>query len=702
MSRSRSSIKSAAAVGVLLAASLLSSGPVLALIVQGAGGSEEPEKKHEGFSVRKEDSKFNDALDDFTRYRDKKAWELAFRSLEILADGKREGMVPAGKGFFVPSRQRVLIGLTSLPPEGKQAFRLFYDAKAKQLLDQIDAAKSSTDPSAKPVDEVATLREIFDKYFISSVGDKAADRLGDALFESGDFASAATMWNALLKEFPDSAIPQLRLRVKRSVALARAGQWDLFDQSMRELRTEFAGEKLTLGGSEVVVTDYLEALRTAGTTSTAPATTGPYVATDPVTLPGDDKPAWQIKIMDESLARHFNGALNNNNWGSQWSGLRTLVPASTTDGQRVYVNWLGIVFAADVKTGTMVWRNRKFSEMNDKFQNFVNSMADTDCYSTTVIGDRLLVTGINVDRINNSQEPVRLVSMMASDGKVKWSSSTGALANWSFVGLPVAGGPGVVYATARQRNGTDISLLAIGADKGDLLWQVLLGTAQAGTNYRGESDMPRPVILTGNGALYVLTNNGALVAVDVAARRVQWAFTYDGPPISSQQTWWNGQVTISKPKMYASAAIDGSTLYLKEENGDGLYAVDLTGPSLLWRRPLDPDSSFLPLDKGRLLAIGQDLGAIDGKSRSLMWSASLPTLIGRVTPLVSGNRVLAFAPRGIYEIDATDGDTVRILRGADRDSYGGSVHAAPGRLICVSNLSVTAYPLAGGTEQAAK
>src|SRR5690242_11214558 len=102
------------------------------------------EEKHDGFSIRKEAGKFNDALEDFARYRDKKAWELAFRSLETLGEAKRDGMVPAGNGFFVPSRQRVLASLTSLPPEGKQAFRLFYDAKARQLLERAEGASKTT------------------------------------------------------------------------------------------------------------------------------------------------------------------------------------------------------------------------------------------------------------------------------------------------------------------------------------------------------------------------------------------------------------------------------------------------------------------------------------------------------------------------------------------------------------------------------
>jgi outer membrane protein assembly factor BamB len=668
---------------------------------------EEPAEKHDGFSVRKEDAKFNDALEDFARYRDKKAWELAFRSLETLAEGKREGMVATGDGFFVPSRQRVMLGLTSLPPEGKQAFRLFYDARAKQLLDKVEnAAKGQAPagggsaPGAAAVDEVAALREIYDRYFITSVGDRAADRLGDALFESGDFAAAAAAWGSILRDFPDTALPRVRLHVKRAVALARGAQWEAFEESLRAVRTEFAGERVTVGGREVVATEFLESLRAvASGTGAGGVPGGPVAADGPVELPREDKPAWQIQLFDASLRAKLEGALTNNGWGRHMTGLSTLVPPAATDGQRVYVNWLGVVFAADARTGKLLWRNRGFDKLGDKFQHFVNQMLDVECYTLTLAGDALFVTGINLERVQNYQEPVKLVCMTPADGKVKWSSNTGSLSGFNFLGSPVKVGE-VVYATARKQQGQDVVLLAIGFAKGELLWQLDLGAAQAGQTYRGEPDMPQPLIVPhAGGSLYVLTNNGALLAVDTGARRLSWAFTYAPPPVSGRQRFWGGYQAAPEPKMGAAAFARGSTLYLKEEDGDAAYAVDLSGPSLLWRRPLDRENS-VRLVGGRLLSIGQDLGAIDATTRAMAWSASLPPLGARLNPLVSETRLLAFAPRGIYEIDVADGDTVRIFRGADRESVGGDLCRAPGRLIAVSNLAITAYPVADAPAQA--
>jgi outer membrane protein assembly factor BamB len=473
---------------------------------------------------------------------------------------------------------------------------------------------------------------------------------------------------------------------------------------------------VTLGGKEVLATEYLEALRSAPTTKPAAVTpttgptTGPTTApavepeipapTGPVALPGDNTPAWQIKLADDALNGKLAMALNGNQWAAQFTNLRNALPASCTDGRRVYVNWFGIIFAADVKTGKMVWRNRKFSELADKLQQIVGSGTDVDVYSATCApGGRLFVTGFVFTNLGNYQEPVRLVCMNSVDGKVKWASTNGSLSNWSFLGAPLVLGD-VVYASARQRNGTDVSLLAINADKGELMWQVQLGQAQGGNNpYRGEAIVPSSLRIAYGGSLYVVTNNGAVVAVDTVSRRVDWAFTFPAPPVMREQNvWFGGPQPMPKPKMRAAAFIDGSTLYVKEQNGDALYAVDLAGPSLLWKRPVDRESTITRLEDGRLLVLGQDLSAIDtkGKSHPMQWSSRLPDLLVRLTPVVTPQRVYAFAPRGIFEIDLSNGDTARILRGADLDSFGGTLNRAPGRMIAVSNLAVTAYPVSDG------
>ena len=80
-----------------------------------------------------------------------------------------------------------------MPPAGQAACRLFYDSEAKKLLDEAEGAS-----------ELKNLERIYSAYFITSVGDNAADRLGDLYFELGRFDRAADCWLSVLRERPDT------------------------------------------------------------------------------------------------------------------------------------------------------------------------------------------------------------------------------------------------------------------------------------------------------------------------------------------------------------------------------------------------------------------------------------------------------------------------------------------------------------------
>ena len=94
-----------------------------------------------------------------------------------------------------------------------------------------------------------------------------------------------------------------------------------------------------------------------------------------------------------------------------------------------------------------------------------------------------------------------------------------------------------------------------------------------------------------------------------------------------------------------------------------------------------------------IVTLGEDAGAIDVNDKMLKWSTRVPLINGMIGPMLIGDDLLAFLSRGIYEIDAKNGDVKRIFRGSDRDSAGGALWRCGDKLISVSNNSVTAYPL---------
>ena len=73
-----------------------------------------------------------------------------------------------------------------------------------------------------------------------------------------------------------------------------------------------------------------------------------------------------------------------------------------------------------------------------------------------------------------------------------------------------------------------------------------------------------------------------------------------------------------------------------------------------------------------------------------------------IVPLMTEHRYYQFTPRGIYEVDKSNGQVVHLFRGADRDSGGGAILTTPELLITISPHAITAYPLKTASEVAAR
>jgi hypothetical protein len=165
-----------------------------------------------------------------------------------------------------------------------------------------------------------------------------------------------------------------------------------------------------------------------------------------------------------------------------------------------------------------------------------------------------------------------------------------------------------------------------------------------------------------------------------------------------------GRTPVRTP---GAAVVRDSVLYFKESGGYAVYALDLAGPSLKWKRAADPSDMIVgirgaaaveggePGSRGaNLYLVGAGASAIDLSTRAMRWSTRLPVETGMLTPIMDGNRLYVLSGRGIFRIDTATGDPAGPpFRGADMESLGGGLLRCGDRLVAVSNLAVTAYPL---------
>jgi outer membrane protein assembly factor BamB len=636
-----------------------------------------------GFAVLKADSKIVEMFEDFNRYSGKRSWELALHALSSIDEASSAGLVPAGDGFLVPIRTRVEECLLRLPPEGREAYRLFNDANARQLWGHLQDARGI------PSDELETLRKLVERYFLTSVGDLAADRLGDALFEQGDFSGAERLWRLVVEKYPDSQLSLAKLQLKRCAALSQLGRRDAVSTIAAQVREKYADQPVTIGGREVTAIEFAESL-----IARAPPK-HQSVAKDgeEVILPTADEPAWQIRIAGANVS----GMIDPQTGMPLNASSFRVASSGAVDEKRFYANWLGAVYAADLETGKMLWRTDKFT---DAFQRVTASLQQgilPDGFFLVAAGPKLLA-GRRGSRTllgafvggSPADDVLYLDCLDASSGKSIWSNRQ---LEETIVSAPYVVGD-VAYVAGIAANNTTMNLLSISLATGQLQWRVPLGTPQSSRNWRGGVNFGGPNMLAVGDVLYVATNNGALLAVDLASHQVKWALQHDTKPAMDNRRmfWGNGGMTALTETSGALLDEDG-VLYLKDSSARLLYAIDPLAPAVQWKRPISADESVATINEQTAYLLGHELSALDLKSRNLVWSTRLPDENRSLRPLICPEHIFVSTARGIFDIDPANGDIRRVLRGADHESRVCQLVLAGDKLIAIGDTTVTAYPI---------
>jgi outer membrane protein assembly factor BamB len=670
-----------------LAAASLWLGFGTAAAAQWAGGVYTPngaasagEKPNSAFTLPKQSSDAKIALEEFQRMVDHEQWETAFAALDTISKKTATGFMDRGDGVLVPSELLVRSLLAGLPSAGKSAYRLFYDAQARQLWDQ-----------AVGKAEAEHLAAIVANHLISSVGDRAADRLGDLYFERGEFEQAAGAWQAILSFCPDSKIPKPLTLVKVATALARSKRWTEFAQIEQIVRDRYAGDEVEIGGRRVAAAEHLARLASAADT------TGPVASS---TLPPDfvlpkrNEPAWRFRFQskdDPQLAgnpfqlQDVYGQLRANSW---------VIPAAA-DEHRVYVNFFGVEMGFDLGTGKLVWRSGKLHLLN--LQQAQQPVAP-ERYSINVHGDRVWCVSRDPQQAN-VQGPFVLSIRDAATGKEVFSSRR-SLGSWTMLGAPFVAGDVAFIGAQRNRQGRDLAILILEAQSGKLQKTVTVGNYAVDMNqlYNNSANTAsRPTFALSGDRLYVDTHAGALVSINPQSGAINWAVMYESPVPPTGYGYYRYQPPQSD---VSGPLVVGGLIFAKGMRSPRLVGVAADGPRLVWNRPATDSAVLVGADDERIYLGGDELAAYSLKTQELAWATKLPRSAEWSVPLVTAGRIYQFTSRGVCEVDKTTGEIVNIFRGDDLDSLGGALFVTGGKLVTVSNLGITAYDLDAPPQEA--
>lgn len=636
----------------------------------------------------------NEALEDFRRYAKRGTWEKAFKSLQTMVSKANEGLIARRDGMAVPAPVLWRSLLAELPGDGKKAYRLFHDAEAKALLD-----------AAQGKDELAKLQQIVNSHLVTSVGDVAANRLGDLYFEQGLMDRAVEAWQMILTALPDSSLSRADLLTKTGIALARAGRWEELRLVQQELADKHARDFVVLGGKRVAPAEHLAGLARL-------ATPTPSASQPDLVLPDvdDAAPLWQFRLSQKRDAVVVNPRMGWNGDEFGRMALSEMVLPVDFDDERLYTSLMGCNMALDIKSGKLLWRSGRFHDVQQKIrQNAYYIFPER--YQIAVDSTRIWSVGRTADHVANHGSLFYLVGRDKKTGKELFNSkSVKDVQTWSIIGKPLPAGD-VVYACGyKQGQGTQIHALAINVQDKKLVWSRQLGTAKVDPDQNYYQRVVMPALALHEDKLFVETHQGALVALGTADGKIAWAVSYR---CTMPQNYYGQRpyATASTPQLA------GGVLYSKGMYGEDVLAVVPSGPRLLWRRSVLPTALVAGVDGDRLymagevqpdgshLLIAYDLKQLERQAPKLAWSAKVPPSTPWLGVAATRSRLYQFTPRGIYEFDKRSGQNLRNgdaeayrrvnhpFRGADSDNDGGAVIVTPAALITSSNMTITAYPL---------
>ena len=636
------------------------------------------------------DEAVQNALTDFQRHTERGDWQKAFRVLENLPPEKRVGMLPSGDGFMVPAQTRMWQLMVEVNAEGRAAFRLFNEPNAKKLHQKMQAELAANDPQA-----ATTARTIYDQYFITSYGDNAANLLGDLAFERGEFVDAATRWKAILDYHIDTDIPLPRLMVKSATAYIAAGRINEALPLLAQLKLRDPSEVVTIAGKDVKGVDFVTNL--LGKSSQAAEAA---IASIRIQLPaGTLRPAWQVQYLSPKGRLALHQAVSSNSYYQ--SGLETIVPNHSADAERIYVNWMGIIFGIDVPSGKLLWRTDSFNKVHDHFNEMQQGRVDLSQYGIQVVGDRVITTALPLDRLNYWQPAIPLTSWDAKTGTKQWSVGGEQNGNMSYLGQIYPWKDQVLVVSHAQQQAT-MTLNAVSLKKGESKWTMPLGAFQGQNNpYSGGTTFSMPEFAEVGRQICMMNQSGAVLQISPEEKKVDGQFVmYEQKQTTDGSNYYSGNQALSEEKRLHTRGrmlVRDGLLLMKEVGKSELYCVDIQSQKVLWKRPTVSAAMIVEADERLVYLMNSELSAYDRVTGKLHWSIKLPVSGGGLSLVSSGDSVFVATQRGIFELGKTDGRVARIIRTASSDSSGISMRVIGNHLVTVTNYDVTGYRLAEPT-----
>lgn len=565
--------------------------------IQIAQFGDEEQAPDPGFILMLAEENIQKQVDAFHGHLDRGEWGDAFRVLTELEQVRIDGMVQVGEqGLYRGVRPQMQSRVLALPPEGRRAYRLYFDGQAEELYDAVIGH-----PRPGSDQQLALAQRLVDRQLASSVGGDGADLLGDLYYERGSFAQAWRAWRLALDYGSPASDKALRLEAKMALALLRSGETEQAAELYEQLAVRYGG-----AGAVEIAGGKTDLLQLLGDSLNKQGESGSLAEKQledrPLVLPKPGaEPAWRLTFLNQAMREQATAQFQRQNGFHRTPrDIIRFIPPAAADNDRVYVHWLGVVFALDRATGRIRWQHNLVGPVVDKigYRDDTNA-GDPRNYHIALADQMLLVTTATPS--NQNTVVFSLLGFDKRNGNLLWQSrghpewsgkGTGSPARaTSLLGEVLVDGRRA-YAVMREEPGSDCYLRRFDPRTGEVDWTIPLGVADPVTfQYTVVRRMPQPKMTLNDGMLYIQMNPGALIAVDVSAQEIAWARPLPCPDLYGAND--RGIVRHSReenvsnepnPNGSGGLILSGGLLFAKQHYDDRLYAVDAVTGSLRWER----------------------------------------------------------------------------------------------------------------------
>jgi outer membrane protein assembly factor BamB len=451
--------------------------------------------------------------------------------------------------------------ISKWPAEGLAIYRKLYGLKAADLL------ASATD--------TASLKNVFDNYFVTDAGKTAGARLVDTYLENGDFQAAAWVGDRLINLHPFLAGDRGMILYRTAVACQWAGHGDRAHALLDQLKQMDPNAVGSIGGKDVPLVD---ALTTAlavplplpttrptdadtypsygglgGRGDISPSSAKPGASLNSVLL---NEPDFKGLMGQQKTAAEQNDQLARTNFLAM--GIMPVVDAGSLffqDGRCVY--------AVDADSGAPLpgWLNTYGGERRGQYRINQFGRAHGELLTLSVCPSSVLAIMGQADRgsvLNGNfampgaaVSTVKLVCLDRDTGRENWiktpadlPDSAAVLRTAEYGGTPLIVSAAQAGRAADAGSGNQDSLLVIARGSkenqfddcyivcldlktGNYRWSTYIGSATRNVDMDGFITEDPSMMALANGRVFVMTNLGTVACLDPADGRMLWLDSYN-------------------------------------------------------------------------------------------------------------------------------------------------------------------------------